>query len=123
MVESQKTENVDIDKFLSDVEACAGDVQELIAMETDSIRKVDLYSTQPLCRTLSSIHPLSMSPHTQAALEQLSLTLAHHREVLLAKKRQLETSNYKPPVGLAQQTSGDVVSQTSTEGEDSLVKR
>ncbi len=61
---------------------------------------------------------------SQAALEQLAGTLSGHREVLLAKKRQLERAEYRaPPLGMVQATGGSVASQTSGQGDDGQEKR
>ncbi len=57
MRESSKTENVDISKLLTDIDACAQDVQQLIAMETNTTRRVSnaqLYCSGLLKEILSS---------------------------------------------------------------------
>ena len=60
----------------------------------------------------------------QAALDQLSLTLCHHRNVLLAKKSQLETSSNDPDVAdrltVGSATGGSIVFRDK---EDSHTKR
>lgn len=120
MVESQKTENVDLNKFLSDLNACSHIVQELVSLETNSIRMVcvcyyKLYYT---------LLPLFHSNSIQAALDQLSLTLCYHRNVLLAKKRQLERSSSSPDVtdrlAINNGTGGSIVCSNT---EDSHAKR
>ena len=45
MIESQKTENVDLNKFLSDLNACFHIIQELVSLEVNSTRMVCFYKT------------------------------------------------------------------------------
>ncbi len=64
---------------------------------------------QPALQQLCVLYLPTLSVHVQPALDQLSVTLSGHREVLLAKRRQL-LSVGEAPVGLVQATGGGVSS-------------
>ncbi len=65
--ECHKTENVDLHKLISHAESSVVGVHQLMAQETD--------------------------PTRLAGLGQLAVSLAHHSQVLVAKKTELEVSN------------------------------
>ncbi len=66
--ECQKTEDVDLHQLISHSESSAECVHQLLAQETD--------------------------PTRLAGLQQLAVTLDHHSQVLVAKRKQLESANF-----------------------------
>lgn len=96
--ECHKTQNVDLQLLIANCERCSLSVGELVAQETHPTRLVSQRRPQP---GHCAAPPLLGAPSPpQAALEALQLDLAHHRSVLVAKKRELESTSLSTSAGM-----------------------